>query len=91
MQLSEVIADLKRCANQNEADASDSAGAEAVAGEQRRMIKILSAVVTRGGARPGSGPKPSKDRCPCKAMTKARAKKRNHKCKSVAGLQGKKT
>jgi hypothetical protein len=28
----------------------------------------------------GPGRPPSEDRCPCGAMTKARAKARNHKC-----------
>lgn len=39
-----VVADLERCARQNEADALSSTAAIAVAAEQRRMIRIL-----RGG------------------------------------------
>jgi hypothetical protein len=49
-----IITDLERCAKQNEADAKTGAGwgphpldgeARAVAGEQRRMIKILKAAI----------------------------------------------
>jgi hypothetical protein len=43
--LKEVITDLKRCAKQNEIDAWKSFQAEAMAAEQRRMIKILKGLI----------------------------------------------
>ena len=85
MKLAEVIKDLKRCAAQNEADARngsdflDVASCRGIAGEQRRMIRILSKVKM-----PGGGRKPVADRCPCGVMSAARATKRNHKCKEIA-------
>lgn len=49
--LQKLIADLRRCARQNDADAKpydpwdpEYVGAKAVATEQRRMIKILTRV-----------------------------------------------
>ncbi len=81
MKLAEVIKDLKRCAAQNESDARtgtdflDIASCRGIAGEQRRMIRVLGKVNLSAGGR-----KPLADRCPCGIMSADRAAKRNHKC-----------
>ena len=49
----------------------------------RHLIYVTIGTVTKkgwGGARPRSGRKPAAERCPCRLMTKARAKSRGHEC-----------
>jgi hypothetical protein len=72
-----------------------------IPGERRNLIREVlsiwpsgvdsaihrSTVGARGGSRPGAGRKPVQSRCPCGAMSAARAAKRNHKCEFARDMR----
>jgi hypothetical protein len=55
---------------------------------ERKRIMTAMARLPRGtkGRKRGPSPLKSRDRCPCGLMTRARAKKRNHRCEVPSEL-----